>query len=168
MNDTTIGHAGERPPANSVSPASDLAVGIAAEHLVCADLLSNGFHAFRTEQVCPFDVAVTIGSRLLRVQVKGSRCARRFPQHDQRHITGYFFSVRHGKRGSRAYADDAFDLLALVALDTKQIAYVPRRDAKQSMQFPVFGSRSSRGKRFDAFTIGLAISRLAPQTGGAL
>lgn len=46
-------------PENSVDAlVTDLAVGLAAEHLVCAELLMLGHRAFLANQNCPYDVAV--------------------------------------------------------------------------------------------------------------
>ena len=55
------------------SAVTDLAVGLAAEHLVCCELLLKGYTAFRTDQVYPYDIAVMVDRRLLRVQVEATR-----------------------------------------------------------------------------------------------
>lgn len=103
---------------------TDLAAGTAGEHLVCADLLLKGFRAFRAEQVCPYDVAVDAG-RLVRIQVKTTRAPRAIPQRVN-HRAGYLWNIaRTGKGGRRTYGIDDFDLLALVALDVRRIAYLP-------------------------------------------
>lgn len=104
---------------------TDLAAGTAGEHLVCADLLLAGYRAFLADQNCPYDIAVEAGGRLVRVQVKATRGPRVIPQRVG-HITGYMWHVgRTGKRGSRVYAETDFDVMALVALDTREIAYLP-------------------------------------------
>lgn len=110
----------------------DLAAGIAGEHIVCADLLLAGRRAFLTDQNCPYDVAVEVDARLIRVQVKTTRGPRAIPQRKQ-HVAGYVWQVRRaGKAGRRTYADDAFDVAALVALDTREIAYVPLVECRQT------------------------------------
>jgi hypothetical protein len=113
-------------PDNSVdSVVTDLAAGLAAEHLVCADLLMMGYRAFMSDQVCPYDVAVDVGGRLIRVQVKATRAPRAIPQRVG-HFPAYMWHVRRaGKAGARNYEVGEFDLLALVALDARQIAYMP-------------------------------------------
>lgn len=104
---------------------TDLAAGMAAEHLVCADMLLRGLRAFRAEQVCAYDVAVDLGARILRLQVKGTRGPRAIPQRVG-HRPAYMWQVRRaGKAGARVYGAGEFDMLALVALDTRQIAYMP-------------------------------------------
>ena len=57
----------------------ELELGRAAEHLACADLLLGGWHAFHTAQGMAYDLAVDVGTRLLRVQVK----ATLHPRHPQ-------------------------------------------------------------------------------------
>lgn len=135
----------------TIGYADDLSAGLAGEHLVCADLLRQGFSAFRAEQNCAYDVGVDLGSRLIRLQVKSTRAPRRYPQERQQHITGYVWGIRQGKRGVRAYAVGSVDGFALVALDTFQIAYLRPEQAKQTFQIPVAGSRTGRGKRFEEF-----------------
>lgn len=112
-------------PGSVDAVVTDLTAGIAGEHLVCADLLLQGFRAFLADQNCPYDVAVDIGSRLVRIQVKATRCKRAVPQRTN-HRDAYQWHVRRaGKAGRRHYADGEFDLLALVALDVRRVAYLP-------------------------------------------
>lgn len=131
--------------------ADDLSAGLAGEHLVCADLLRQGYAAFRAEQNCAYDVGVDLGSRLIRLQVKSTREARPFPQSGQRHITGYVWGIRQGKRGIRAYAVGSVDGFALVALDAFRIAYLRPDQSRQTFQIPVSGAKSTRVKRFEEF-----------------
>lgn len=134
---------------------SMLQAGTAAEHLVCADLLLQGYLAFMADQNCPYDVAVDVGS-LIRVQVKST--------HAPRIVSGtasepvYKFGVeRSGKR--ELYADGAFDLYALVALDLRLIAYLPtffRRGRTVHIRQP--GTRA--GKHFVDFPFAKAVADL--------
>lgn len=122
-------------PADSIDAVicDDLAAGLAGEHLVCAELLLVGYRAFLSDQNCPYDIAVEHDRRLVRVQVKTTRGPRAIPQRRQ-HIAGYMWQVRRaGKAGRRAYADDAFDIAALVALDTREIAYMPLATCGQTV-----------------------------------
>lgn len=112
---------------------TDLAAGVAGEHLVCADLLLQGYRAFLADQNCPYDVAVEYGGLLVRIQVKATRCPRPIPQRKNHRPAYMWFVRRAGKGGKRLYSDKDFDLLALVALDTKQIAYLPPSKAKQTI-----------------------------------
>ena len=112
---------------------TDLAAGAAGEHLVCADLLLEGYRAFLADQNCPYDVAVDVGGRLIRIQVKSTRQAKAIPQRAE-HRPAYMWHVRRaGKGGARNYADGEFDLLALVALDCRRIAYLPPSKLAQTV-----------------------------------
>mgnify|MGYP001340458250 CR=1 FL=1 len=65
------GHVGtSRLRALRVSAAME--VGRAGEYLVMADLLLNGWVAYPTSQGVPYDIAVDIGERVIRVQVKST------------------------------------------------------------------------------------------------
>lgn len=137
---------------------TDLAAGTAAEHLVCADLLLLGYRAFLADQNCPYDVAVDLGGRLVRLQVKATRTQRSIPQRET-HIPAYMWHVRRaGKAGKRTYAEGDFDLLALVALDIRQIAYLPPSQRKQTIHIRPPGTTG--GKQFNDFSFIKAIADL--------
>ena len=122
---------------------TDLAAGVAGEHIVCADLLLAGYRAFLADQNCPYDVAVDIGSRLVRIQVKSTRAARALPQRVG-HYPAYMWHVRRaGKGGRRVYNSGDFDLLALVALDCRQVAYLAPSEIKQTIHIRTHGSASA-------------------------
>lgn len=132
---------------------TDLAAGTAAEHLVCADLLLSGYRAFLTDQTCPYDVAVDVPGRLVRVQVKATRCPRAIPQRAT-HIAGYMWHVRRaGKGGRRVYAEAEFDLLALVALDARSIAYLPPSRRAQTIHIRPYerGDDRAEGKNLGKY-----------------
>lgn len=137
------------PDASYDSIVTDLAAGTAAEHLVCADLLLAGWRAFLADQNCAYDVAVDVGGRLVRVQVKSTRTQRSIPQRAE-HIPAYMWHVRRaGKAGKRTYEANAFDLLALVALDIRRIAYLPPSEHKQTIHIRPDGAPG--GKHFDDY-----------------
>jgi hypothetical protein len=144
---------------NSVDAVvTDLAAGTAAEHLVCADLLLDGWRAFLADQNCAYDVAVEMGGRLIRVQVKATRQQRAIPQRAG-HIPAYMWHVRRaGKGGRRVYAQDEFDLLALVALDIKRIAYLPPSLHRQTIHIRPPGATG--GKHFDDFGFRSALAEI--------
>jgi hypothetical protein len=120
-----------------VRVVSDLAAGTAGEHLVTADLLLQGYRAILAPQHCPYDVLVEHHGRLIRVQVKSARQ----PTIETRDSGGqytpaYKWSTRRaGKGGRRLYESDGFEVLALVALDIRRIAYLPWR-GQQHVQMP--------------------------------
>lgn len=142
----------------NTATVTDLAAGTAAEHLVCADLLLGGWRAFLADQNCPYDVAVEINGRLVRIQVKATRCQRAIPQRSN-HIPAYMWHVRRaGKRGLRVYAVGEFDLLALVALDIRRTAYVPPSEQKQTIHIRPPGALG--GKQFDDYPFARALELL--------
>ncbi len=53
---------GLTPPYSTIvaDPISDLAAGMAGEHLVMVDLLMQGYRAIMAEQHCPYDVVVDL------------------------------------------------------------------------------------------------------------
>lgn len=137
----------------------DLELGKAAEYLVVADLILQGYRAYLTDQGLPYDVVVDIAGRLLRVQVKATRCERPVPQRVA-FTPGYLFHVRRaGKGGARKYAGDEFDILAFVALDIRAIAYMPFTDGlRQSIILRpphyVPTNRAERRANIDQFPFG--------------
>lgn len=134
-----------------------LKIGTAAEHIVCADLLLAGYNAFMTGQHCPYDVAVQIGARLIRIQVKGTMEQRSIPNRDI-HVPAYVWNVRRaGKKQSRLYGVDEFDILALVALDIRKIAYMPPSRVKQTIHIRPPGAIGGK-KHFDLLTFLNAIN----------
>ncbi len=137
---------------------TDLAAGTAAEHLVCADLLLAGWTAFLTDQICAYDVAVDLDGRLIRVQVKATRGQRAVPQRAT-HIPAYMWHVRRaGKFARRVYGDDEFEMLALVALDIRRIAYLPPSNFRQTIHIRPPGSPGA--KQFDDLTFDRALSEM--------
>lgn len=133
---------------------SDLCVGTAAEHMVCADLLLAGYRAFRADQFCPYDVAVEHAGRLIRIQVKATRRPRAVPQR-RKQTDAYLFHVkRAGKGGNRRYTDLDFDVVALVALDILRIAYYRIGRLRQAVHLIVPGQEhvTRLGKSFDSAT----------------
>ncbi len=144
---------------------TDLAAGTAAEHLVCADLLMLGYHAFLADQNCAYDVAVDVAGRLVRIQVKATRQPRAIPQRVG-HFAAYMWHVRRaGKGGRRVYGMSEFDLLALVALDARKIAYLPPSEVKQTIHIRTHNDASFRGgksgKTFEQYPFGAALAVLA-------
>lgn len=138
---------------------SDLAAGTAAEHLVCAELLMMGLNAFLADQNCAYDVAVDIGGRLVRIQVKATRQQRSIPQRAN-HVPAYMWHVRRaGKGGRRVYGSDEFDVLALVALDCRRIAYAPPSDFKQTIHIRP-NDDAKAGKTFGVMTFGRALQEV--------
>jgi hypothetical protein len=109
------------------SPTWALEIGKAAEHLVCADLIIQGFRSFLSDQGLPYDLVVDVSEKLVRVQVKCACFARNVNASGRREHIAYMWSVRRrgrSKRGARLSLEHC-DIVALVALDIREIAYVP-------------------------------------------
>lgn len=104
-------------------------IGTAAEYLVLADLLLAGVRAFPTAPGLPYDIVAEVDGRLIRIQVKSTQAPRAVPDRPGSGDSYFFWCRRAGKGGKRRIGNDEFDLLALVALDIRQIAYLPITDA---------------------------------------
>lgn len=114
--------------------------GAAAEHLVCADLLLGGWKAILAAQMCAYDVAVDVGGRLVRVQVKSTyqpRLVGGGPKTVQN--SAYQWTLKRTGKGS-AYSSEHCDVIALVALDTRRIAYLPVEKQRPTMHLYTTGS----------------------------
>lgn len=101
----------------------ELQIGKAGEHLVCFDLILQGYNAFLADQGLPFDVLVEKDGKLKTIQVRSS--GKIITYKHAKDI--YRFGTRRGK--GRKIKDHAaeieVDYYAFVALDIKQIAYIP-------------------------------------------
>lgn len=143
---------------------SDLAAGCAAEHIVCADLLLQGKRAFLADQNCPYDVAVEVGGRMIRVQVKGTRRWKNAPSGAD--SQAYFWHTRRaGKGRSRVYGPREFDVLALVALDIRRCGYIAIGETSpQVVSIRIPGRKyvdHPRAKTFDDLTFDAALAAVS-------
>jgi hypothetical protein len=150
--------------AGTVRQASqELELGRAAEHLVCADLLLGGWHAFHTAQGMSYDLAVDVGARVIRVQVKATLHPRH-PQPSMRANPAYFFNIRRAGRGAaRVYRHDEFDVYALVALDRRLIGYFAKAELpSQLITMRIPGGRYGPGgkgeREFGGASFGRALA----------
>ena len=123
---------------NSVDAiVTDLQVGDAGEHIVCADLILKGHNTFQAAQGLPFDVVSMVGGEMIRIQVKTTRKPRPIPQR-KKYTPAYLFHTRRcGKNGRRSYDSKDFDVLALVALDIRTVAYLTLEDTKQTIHLDI-------------------------------
>ena len=112
---------------------NDLQIGVAGEHLVCADLIIRGHNAYLSDQGLPYDVVADIGGKLYKIQVKTTSKYRAVPQR-KNHTPAYLFWIkRKGKGGNKVYSEKDYDFMALVALDKKIIGYVQFNNIKGTM-----------------------------------
>lgn len=136
--------------------SKELQLGKAGEYLVCADLILNGFVAYLSEQGLPYDVVMDYNGRLLKIQVKTTRGLLNM---QQRKVPSqsYIFNIRrHGKNNKARITCDTCDLFALVALDTRVIAYMPNKNVRDTMNFRsrnVAYRVKNAGKYMDDFTL---------------
>jgi hypothetical protein len=147
------------------SNVADLEIGKAAEHLVVADLILTGYRAYLTEQGLPYDVVIDDRGKLYRVQVKATRGVKKLPQRGAVGV-GYRYNVQKaGKGNKRLYADDEFEIVALVAIDIRVIAYLPfDRSVLQTINLRAPGHRpnprTERTRTIDQFPIESALAVL--------
>lgn len=119
---------------NSVDAiVTDLQIGIAGEHLVCADLIVKGHKAYLSDQGLPYDVVADIDGKLYKIQVKTTSKYRAVPQ-SKNHTPAYLFWIKRcGKKGKKTYKNKDYDFMALVALDKKIIGYLPFNNVRGTM-----------------------------------
>lgn len=85
---------------------------------------------YPTSQDVPYNIAIDIGQRVIRVKVKSTKMPKT-PDSLNRGSPLYVFHTRRaGKSGRRRYNSDDFDVLALVALDRRLIAYYALADSR--------------------------------------
>lgn len=146
-----------------------LEIGKAGEHLVCADLILQGYRAFLSDQGLPYDVLVDHDGRLYRVQVKSSLKPKNANAKGRSPNLVYVFNVRRRGRdgiGERLTADHC-DIVACVALDERLVAYFPQGEVAQTLSlFPPGYEFKGKFKRsryapIDGFPIGRALSLCA-------
>ena len=118
--------------------SNELQLGKAGEHLVCADLILQGYNAFLADQGLPYDVLVDVDGKIKRIGVKSTKQLTSTSK--SKDI--YRFGTRKGKGGITRIRKSEVDYYAFVALDIKKIAYVPIKEmlvkngkVKQTMDF---------------------------------
>lgn len=124
--------------ANQSVLSNELQIGKAGEHIVCADLILQGFNAFLADQGLPYDILVDLNGELKRIQTKTTQKLVNYPKA----ICRYRFGTRRAK-GNRTRIDiESIDFFAFVALDIMKIAYLPisemitrNNTIKQTMDF---------------------------------
>lgn len=127
--------------ANDNVSARALEIGKAGEHLVCADLILQGYRAFLSDQGLPYDVLVDHEGRLFRVQVKSSLRPRNVSAKGRNERRAYSWNVRRrGKEGQSRLTNEDCDVVAFVALDTREVAYLPLSECGQTVQLKPTGS----------------------------
>ncbi len=100
----------------------------ASEHLVCAELILQGWNAFLADAGLPYDIVVDLGDgKFFRIQVKAT-CKLWTPKGYRRssqRAAVYRFALRRNSRGPHQRLSLKFtEGVALVALDTRLVAFL--------------------------------------------
>lgn len=101
--------------------SKELQIGKAGEHLVCCDLILQGFNAFLADQGLPFDILIENDGRLQKIQVRSTSKKKSYA----RAKNVYRFGTRRGKGGITRVREAEVDYYAFVALDIMKIVYLP-------------------------------------------
>lgn len=124
--------------------------GKAGEHIVCAELLIKGYSAsIIDDHASPFDIILNDSGTLYKIQVKTNVKPRlnvspntaRKKTLKYTNVPSYYFNTSsNGVKRTGGYERKDIDIFALVALDTKIVAYVPFADKRTSicMRSPEF------------------------------
>lgn len=132
-----------------MSYSKELQIGKAAEHLVVADLLLQGYPAFLADAGAPFDIVLQVDGKLITVQVKATLTDPILRRRARTET--YRFGLRHGK-GQRKVGPRA-DVYAFVVLKTKEIAYLTPLDFKSTLpQLVEFRTREAAARSIRVYT----------------
>lgn len=145
----------------------NIQLGKAGEYLVCADLILQGYVAYLSEQGLHYDVVLDVDGRLLRIQVKSTRCPTGtiYPKVSQsKYSPSYVFDIRYGRNGRRKEYTNVVDIFAFVIMDKRLIGYLPVEDVpKGTMRFrdkTINYRDHKRGRYIEDFTIKKALEGL--------
>lgn len=108
--------------------SSSLQIAKAAEHLVCAELILQGWNVFAADAGLPYDLVIDIGhGSFCRIQVKAT-CrawqALNSSSGRRRSVASYRFALRRSRTGDRRISLSSCDFLALVALDIRTVGFL--------------------------------------------
>ena len=97
----------------------EIHAGDAGEHLVCSDILMEGYQAFQCGQGMAWDVGAEIGGSVVKFQVKSTNTV-----HTRKNRNPHFRFSTHKGQKRVAYNPCDYDILALVDLKNKKIIYL--------------------------------------------
>jgi len=103
-----------------MSLSKELQIGKAGEHLVCCDLILQGYNAFLADQGLPYDVLVDNGEKIYRLQVKTTTKKSTYGKSKD----VYRFSLRSAKGSNRAIKASKIDCIAFVFTDKRTVEYM--------------------------------------------
>ena len=116
-------------------------LGAMGESLVMADLLRHGYqpHLPATNN-CPYDILVTKGTIIFRVQVKYRTMTRGAVE----------VTMRRSTNGKYTNYNDDYDILAIVT-DGDRIAYLHRSELVKSVRLRIHKSKNNQNKNIRQF-----------------
>ncbi len=142
--------------------SNTLQIGKAAEHLVCCDLILQGYSAFLADQGLPYDILVDVNGLILRCQVKSTLAEARRWNDNNAHA--YRFQMKRPNHCARRTVPvSSLDLLAFVALNVRRIAYFTAEELRgkednlitildlKSIDYPHEGRKYPSGHRRKSF-----------------
>lgn len=135
-----------------------LQYGKAGEHLVCADLLMNGYEAYLSDQGLAYDVVLDHANRLYRIQVKS--CIKPRNANSQGRNDRFVYSYcarRRGKEGNKRLNDNECDFVAFVGLDIRKVAYFLVNFTPTTLA--ITDNNPGTDIRFDDYPISLVLER---------
>jgi hypothetical protein len=142
-------------------------IGLASEHLVCSDLAFQGYKVSLAPQMCSYDLIVDVNGLLLRVQVKATAGQyfwnnTKAPKYRFRLQKGGGNVARHKKQHRKNYDPSEVDIFALVAGDSKVIAYIPvTGPITNCLEFyPTSDNRRSTSRVITEFPFDKALEKL--------
>ncbi len=144
-----------------------LNMGKAAEHLVCASLILNGYQAYLSDQGLPYDILIDLGDKILRVQVKATGFPKNVNATGRTERLAYCFHVRRRGRNAQGSRLDKTmcDIVAVVGLSDLAIGYFPIEFCGQTIQVLPDGEKTkqlNQGKDWgciSSFTITAALEK---------
>ena len=139
--------------------SKEQSIGKIGEHLVCADLLGQGYMAFIVAEGLNYDVLLDDRGKIYRVQVRSTRKPKEYKRERDGIVyvcSTYRFYIRQGKKGKNKVEQYDVDVFAFVALDKKQIAYIPYYDilnkSGKIKSLIEFRDNNKWGKSLDQFS----------------
>lgn len=117
--------------------------GTLYESMFKVEILKRGMHVCEAEgDYLPYDVIVDNGTKLLKVQVKGT-CSKRTK-------TGYNISTAMGAKTSMKnhYADKAYDILAALVLGEGESYWyiIPKEKIGKNLTIKLYPNPTSKGR----------------------
>lgn len=144
-----------------------LEIGKAAEHLVVADLILQGYRCYLSDQGLPYDMIVDVSGHLIRVQCKACCFAKNVSSNGRAPRNAYSWNVRkRGKFKDKRLTGEHCDVVALVALDVRMIGYLRVEECGSTVQIAPPGTPKIIGRSrthcglsspLDSFTFPLCI-----------